>query len=72
MLGGIGLDAWRVTEFGVENAIPGSQMAFLILGLNILMRSVVSIVNPVPAGSANCRAELLCIIILDGRWSCSV
>jgi hypothetical protein len=66
MLGGIGIDAWRVTEFGVENAIPGSQMAFLILGLNILMRSVVSIVNPVPARvQRTVGLMLLCIIILD-------
>ena len=66
MLGGIGIDAWRVTEFGVENAIPGSQMAFLILGLNILMRSVVSILNPVPARvQRTVGLMLLCIIILD-------
>ncbi len=68
MLGGIGLDAWLVTGHGAETAIPGSQMALLILGLNILMRSAALVLVP-NRGPARIQRTvglmLLCIIILD-------
>lgn len=66
MLGGIGLGAWLVTDRGAENAIPGSQMALLILGLNILMRSLVVVMKPNPGSIQRTTGlMLLCIILLD-------
>lgn len=66
MLGGIGLDAWLITGHGIEEAIPGSQMALLILGLNILMRSSVVVMKPNPASiQRTVGLMLLCIIFLD-------
>ena len=68
MLGGIGLGAWLVTGHGAENAIPGSQMALLILGLNILMRSAALVLVPNPGPTRIQRTVglmLLCIIFLD-------
>ena len=66
MLCGIGLDAWLVTVSGVEKAIAGSQMALLILGLNILMRAAIVVGNPQPARiQRTVGLMLLCIIFLD-------
>ena len=67
MLGGIGLGAWLVTGHGAENAIPGCQMALLILGLNILMRSLSrGRTKPDPASiQRTVGLMLLCIIFLD-------
>ena len=66
MLCGIGLDAWMVTGSGAEKAISGSQMALLILGLNILMRAAIVIGNPQPVRiQRTVGLMLLCIIFLD-------
>ena len=66
MICGIGLDAWLVTGSGVEKAISGSQMALLILGLNILMRAAIVVGNPQPARiQRTVGLMLLCIIFLD-------
>ena len=66
MLCGIGLDAWLVTGSGVEKAIAGSQMALLILGLNILMRAAIVVGNPQPVRiQRTVGLMLLCIIFLD-------
>ena len=66
MLCGIGLDAWLVTGSGMEKAISGSQMALLILSLNILMRAAIVIGNPQPVRiQRTVGLMLLCIIILD-------
>ena len=66
MLCGIGLDAWLVTGSGAERAISGSQMALLILGLNILMRAAIVVGNPQPVRiQRTVGLMLLCIIFLD-------
>ncbi len=66
MLCGIGLDVWLVTGSGAEKAISGSQMALLILGLNILMRAAIVIGNPQPVRiQRTVGLMLLCIIFLD-------
>ena len=66
MICGIGLDAWLVTGSGAEKAISGSQMALLILGLNILMRAAIVVGNPQPARiQRTVGLMLLCIIFLD-------
>ena len=66
MLCGIGLDAWLVTGSGVEKAISGSQMALLILGLNILLRAAIVVGNPQPDRiQRTVGLMLLCIIFLD-------
>jgi len=66
MLSAIGLDAWLISSHGVENAIPGAQMALIILGLNILMRSAVVVMKPAPASiQRTVGLMLLCIIFLD-------
>ncbi len=63
---GIGLDAWLVTRSGEKDAISGCQMALLILGLNILMRSAMVLVDPQPGRvQRTVGLFLLCIIILD-------
>ena len=67
MLCGIGLDAWLVTTSGEKDAISGCQMALLILGLNILLRSVMVLVDPQPGRvQRTVGLFLLYIIILDG------
>ena len=67
MLCGIGLDASLVTGSGAERAIAGSQMALLILGLNILMRAAIVVGNPQPVRiQRTVGLMLLCIIFLDG------
>ena len=66
MLCGLGLDAWLVTNSGVKDAISGSQMALLILALNILMRSAIAVVSPEPVRiQRTVGLLLLCIIFLD-------
>ena len=66
MICGIGLDAWLVTGSGEEKVISGSQMALLILGLNILMRAAIVIGNPQPVRiQRTVGLMLLCIIFLD-------
>ncbi len=66
MLCGIGLDAWLVTGSGAKRAISGSQMALLILGLNILLRAAIVVGNPQPARiQRTVGLMLLCIIFLD-------
>ena len=66
MLCGIGLDAWFITTSGVKNAIPGSQMALLILGLNVVLRAATVVGNPQPGRiQRTVGLMLLCIIFLD-------
>lgn len=66
MVCGLGLDAWLVTRSGAERAISGSQMALLILGLNILMRAAIVVGNPQPVRiQRTVGLMLLCIIFLD-------
>ena len=66
MVCGIGLDAWLVTTKGLDDAIPGSQMALLILGLNVLLRAVIVVSNSQPGKiQRTVGLMLLCIIFLD-------
>ncbi len=66
MLCGIGLDAWLVTTHGIKDAIPGSRMALLILGLNVLLRAANVVGNPQPGRiQRTVGLMLLCIIFLD-------
>jgi 4-hydroxybenzoate polyprenyltransferase len=66
ILAGIGLDAWLITTSGISDAIRGSQMALLILGLNILLRAATVVGNPQPARiQRTVGLMLLCIIFLD-------
>ena len=66
MLCGIGLDAWLVTTSGTKDAIPGCQMALLILGLNVLLRAATVVSNPQPGRiQRTVGLMLLCIIFLD-------
>jgi hypothetical protein len=66
MLCGIGLDAWLVTKHGIKDAIPGSRMALLILGLNVLLRAATVVINPQPVKiQRTVGLMLLCIIFLD-------
>ena len=66
MLSAIGLDAWLISSHGVKNAIPGGQMAFLILGLNIVMRSAIVVMKPAQASiQRTVGLMLLYIIFLD-------
>jgi 4-hydroxybenzoate polyprenyltransferase len=66
MLCGIGLDAWLVTGSGAERAISGSQMALLLLGLNLLMRAAIVVGNPKPVRIQRTVGQmLLYIIFLD-------
>lgn len=66
MVCGIGLNAWLVTTKGSNAAIPGSQMALLILGLNVLLRTAPVVVNPQPGKiQRTVGFLLLCIIFID-------
>lgn len=66
MFCGISLDAWLVTKHGIKDAIPGSRMALLILGLNVLLRAATVVINPQPAKiQRTVGLMLLCIIFLD-------
>ncbi len=66
MLCGIGLDAWLITKHGIKDAIPGSRMALLILGLNVLLRAATVVSNPQPGRiQRTVGLMLLCIIFLD-------
>lgn len=66
MLCGIGLDAWLVMTKGTKEAIPGCQMALLILALNVLLRVAPIVVNPQPGRiQRTVGFLLLCIIFID-------
>ena len=67
VLTGLGLDAWLINHAGLSReAISGSRMALLLLGLNLLMRAAAAIPDPKPHRvQRTVGLMLLCIILID-------